>query len=154
MWFCWEHSCQPAVWMINKWFVTICRIIFDLICTFFAPLVSADQVSATVDHQMNFSVDPRCSRSLNKRRVSLGVFDKCCLLTNFLQENGRYEMIQRSWTIGVASSILRFSGWSGKSLHKEKTQVRICWIIRSHRGQGWLDTHILLGLFLSYWALD
>ena len=121
---------------------------------FFAPLVSDDQVSATVDHQMNFSVDPRCSRSLNKRRVSLGVFDKCCLLTNFLQENGRYEMIQRSWTIGVASSILRFSGWSGKSLHKEKTQVRICWIFRSHRGQGWLDTHILLGLFLSYWALD
>jgi hypothetical protein len=65
--------------------------------------VSDDQVYATVDQLNNFSSDQPCSRSLNKQHVSLGVFDKCCLLTNFLQENGRYEMIQRSWTIGVAS---------------------------------------------------
>jgi hypothetical protein len=140
MWFCWEHSCQLAVWMINKWFVTICRIISDLICS----LHCLCQTIKFMQRLIIFSDDQPCSRSLNKQHVSLGVFDKCCLLTNFLQENGRYAMIQRSWTIGVASSILRFSGWSGKSLHKEKTQVRICWIIRSHRGQGWLDTHILL----------
>ena len=34
----------------------------------------------------NFSADQRCSKSLNKQHVSLGVFDKCCLQTNFLQD--------------------------------------------------------------------
>jgi len=72
-------------------------------------------------------------------------------LTNVVYKQIFYKkmvFMQRSWTIGVGSSILRFSGPSSeKSLHGEKTQVRICWIFRSHRGQGWLDTHILLGLF-------
>jgi len=67
-------------------------------------------------------------------------------------------MIQRSWTIGVVSSILRYFGWPTTvdqlNLNLKKTQVGICWIYRSHRGQGWLDTHILLELLLSYWALD
>ena len=90
--------------------------------------------------------------SLNKQRVSLGVFDKCCLLANFLQENGRYEMIQRSWTIGIVSSILRHSV-DQLNLDTKKTQVRICWIYRSHRGQGWLDTHILLRGLLDFKSL-
>ena len=91
--------------------------------------------------------------SLNKQRVSLGVFDKCCLLANFLQENGRYEMIQRSWTIGIVSSILRHSV-DQLNLDTKKTQVRICWIYRSHRGQGWLDTHILLRGLLDFKSLN
>ena len=92
--------------------------------------------------------------TLNKQHVSLGVFDKCCLLTNFLQENGQW------WYNEVEQLQLCLQYWdkqtnhsrSAKSWYEEDTGQDM-FDIRSHRGQGWLDTHILLELLLSYMSL-
>jgi hypothetical protein len=148
MWFCWEHICGVDDKQV------ICNNLQNHFWSDlqFALLVSDDQVYATVDHLFSWSTLLEVSEQTARQSRSL----RQMLSTN--------KFSTRKWSLwndttklnnwSCVSSILRLSGWSAKSLYKEKTQVRICWIYRSHRGQGWLDTHIRLGLFLSYWALD